>query len=116
MKIKKNTAVLVPVYALHRQKELFGEDAEDFNPDRFIGTEGKKLASDVRYQGFGGGPRSCLGKPLAIAEIKVTLAKILGSYELEDAALEEVKFKQGAHYLIKIENDVKIGFRKRPGF
>jgi len=44
---------------MHRRKDIWGEDALDFNPDRW---EGRK--SGWEFLPFNGGPRICLGRKL----------------------------------------------------
>lgn len=48
-----------PVYYMHRRKDIYGQDAMEFRPERW---EGPKLA-DIgwAYLPFHGGPRLCLG-------------------------------------------------------
>jgi len=46
-------------YYMHRRKDLYGEDAMEFRPERW---EGPKLANiGYGYVPFHGGPRVCLG-------------------------------------------------------
>lgn len=46
-------------YYMHRRKDLFGQDAMDFRPDRWEGSELANIGS--AYIPFHGGPRLCLG-------------------------------------------------------
>ena len=48
------------VYALHRRKDVYGEDADQFRPDRWEGDALKDVG--WAYLPFNGGPRLCLGR------------------------------------------------------
>ena len=45
---------------VHYDKQIFGQDADDFNPDRWI--EGDGVLMDKTIVQFGAGPRTCIGK------------------------------------------------------
>ena len=55
--IGKGQIVNFCVYAMHRRKDLWGEDADEFRPDRW---DGRKIGWD--FLPFSGGPRICLGR------------------------------------------------------
>jgi hypothetical protein len=63
------------VYHMHRRKDLHGEDANTFRPERW---EQSQLA-DVKmgYLPFNTGPRTCLGKDLALMELCTKTASLL---------------------------------------
>lgn len=65
------------MYSLHRRKEVYGEDADEFNPDRWRGL--KLNAWD--YLPFNGGPRICLGQQYALIEASFTLISILQRFQ-----------------------------------
>ncbi|KAG8922474.1 hypothetical protein FRC00_007416 [Tulasnella sp. 408] len=50
--------------SIQRRKDLWGDDAEEFNPERWIDPErARKIASDpFMFLPFNGGPRICLGQ------------------------------------------------------
>ena len=53
------------VYAMHRRKDLYGEDADEFKPERWLDRDGKKgLRPGWEYLPFNGGPRICIGRKL----------------------------------------------------
>jgi fatty acid omega-hydroxylase len=66
-------------YAMGRSKKLWGEDAELFRPERWIGAE---VPSAFKYTVFNAGPRECLGKRLAWVEMKAVLVGILRTVKL----------------------------------
>ncbi|KAL9057641.1 MAG: hypothetical protein Q9206_002268 [Seirophora lacunosa] len=62
MFVSKGTIVSYAVHAMHHRKELFGEDADEFRPERWLDEEGKKgLRVGWEYLPFNGGPRICIG-------------------------------------------------------
>ena len=61
--VPKGTMVNWNLWAMHRRKDLFGEDAEEFKPERWLDREGKQgLRVAWEYLPFNGGPRMCLGR------------------------------------------------------
>ncbi|BFZ16365.1 hypothetical protein BsWGS_19404 [Bradybaena similaris] len=73
--IPKNMAVSFPVYALHRDPEIWSEP-EKFQPERFS-AENKDCHHPYAYLPFGNGPRNCVGMRLALMELKIALTYIL---------------------------------------
>lgn len=61
--VKKGQLVMFVLYAMHRRKELYGEDADIFRPERWLDTEDQKgLRMGWDYLPFSGGPRVCIGR------------------------------------------------------
>ncbi|RBR24878.1 uncharacterized protein FIESC28_02296 [Fusarium coffeatum] len=61
--IPKGSMVNYTVYAMHRRKDLYGQDAEEFRPERW-----ESLRPSWFFLPFNGGPRICLGQQYAITE------------------------------------------------
>ncbi len=55
--VRKDEQVDYSVHVMHRRKDLWGQDAEEFKPERWVG---KKVGWE--YLPFNGGPRICLGR------------------------------------------------------
>ncbi|MFD3430219.1 cytochrome P450 [Nocardia fluminea] len=77
----KKDWVLVLLLAAHRDP-VWGPDADQFNPDRFLPDNIRGLPPRV-YKPFGTGPRACIGRQFAHHEIAVTLAAVLHQFDLE---------------------------------
>jgi len=71
-------------YAMGRDKNIWGDDALEFKPSRFLegGSRGKE-PSAFAYPVFNAGPRLCLGKPLALMEIKLITGLLLQAFDFE---------------------------------
>ena len=55
--VPKNTMVLGSIHALHHRADIWGEDTEVYNPERW---HERPLSSN--FVPFGGGPRKCIGR------------------------------------------------------
>jgi cytochrome P450 len=59
---------------VHRDKKIYGDDAEIFRPQRWLEDGGDRGRLFDKYNmAFGFGTRSCLGKDLAMMELLKTL-------------------------------------------
>ena len=80
------TVVGINPFVLHRDKRIFGEDAEEWNPDRWLSAEEKltkRMENNILT--FGAGKRSCLGKNIATLELHKIVPALLMRYEMEQA-------------------------------
>ncbi|KAF2186550.1 benzoate 4-monooxygenase cytochrome P450 [Zopfia rhizophila CBS 207.26] len=73
---------------------------EEFIPERWLGTD-KRFANDKReaLQPFSLGPRGCLGKNLAYAEIRLMLSKLLYHFDIELRPESATWTDQDVYYL-----------------
>merc|ERR1719188_1961307 len=67
--------IMYNIYAMGRDPSLWGKDADTFRPERWL--EMKEPPSSYTYVVFNAGPRECLGKRLALVEMKACLATLL---------------------------------------
>ncbi|MFI2510440.1 cytochrome P450 [Streptomyces sp. NPDC018972] len=73
------TLVLTPM--LHRDPEVWGEDAERFDPERFDAGAVRSRPPHV-FKPFGTGARACIGRQFALHEAVLVLGLLLRRYEL----------------------------------
>lgn len=71
--VPKGTLVAYNVYAMHRRTDIYGEDADDFRPERW---EDGRLLPRWGYLPFNGGPRICIGQRYALTEVAYTLVRM----------------------------------------
>jgi cytochrome P450 len=74
--LKKGEAVGYCIYAMHRRKDIYDEDALDFRPERW---EDGSLERDVGYGylPFNRGPRACLGQNFALLQADYNVLRLL---------------------------------------
>ena len=64
--IRKGYGIGFSPYHMHRSKEIYGEDANEFRPERWEGPELKNIG--FGFMPFHGGPRLCLGSKFNLTE------------------------------------------------
>jgi len=88
IKVYKGEQVAWSDWTMNRLKPVYGEDAEEYNPQRFLEVD---EAGSLRYvqpnqwkfHVFNGGARLCLGMNLAFFEAVAFSAAVLPRYEFE---------------------------------
>ncbi|MBL7976846.1 MAG: cytochrome P450 [Bacteroidetes Order II. Incertae sedis bacterium] len=80
--IPKKASIVITPYTLQRLPSYW-PDPEKFDPTRFL----NRNLPDVMgaYIPFGAGPHTCIGKRLALLEIKMIVARVIKAYRVEDA-------------------------------
>ncbi|KAI4180524.1 MAG: hypothetical protein L6R41_007191 [Letrouitia leprolyta] len=99
--IPKGTAIFISPWATNANKELWGEDAEVFNPERWMDEKGNGNNSggaDTNYSflTFLHGPRSCIGQGFARGELLCLVAAWVGCFETSfEVAGTKVEVRNG---------------------
>ncbi|KAK6122574.1 hypothetical protein DH2020_043683 [Rehmannia glutinosa] len=81
--IPKDTLITCPILLLNRSTKIWGEDAKEFNPERFAEGVVKATKGPTPYLPFGWGPRICIAQNFAILEIKLFLALLLLNFSFQ---------------------------------
>jgi cytochrome P450 len=74
--------------AMHRDKAIWGDDVDEFKPERFLANNADKVPADA-WRPFEKGPRNCIGQELALIEMKVILAMTVREFDFK-AAYDEL--------------------------
>lgn len=81
--VPKGTLIAIPLNVLHTDPAIFGADAHVFRPERWLERAEKGIRHKRELFVFSEGPRSCLGRAMAMAEIKALVISILQHFTLE---------------------------------
>nr|QNL13418.1 CYP72A730 [Camptotheca acuminata] len=81
--IPAGVQLMMPSILLHRDKEMWGDDATEFNPGRFAEGVSKAVKSPFFFIPFSRGPRICLGQNFALLQAKMALTMILQRFSFD---------------------------------
>lgn len=97
--VPKGTKIILCPGAVNSSKALWGPDALEFNPERWLApgqANSGGAPSNYAFLTFLHGPRSCIGQAFAKAEFAVLVAGLVGRFEMELADPEaELKIRTG---------------------
>lgn len=66
--LQENVEISANPFVIHRSQNVFGEDADAFNPDRWLDDPERVRTMKKYFFTFGYGSRRCIGKHLAVFE------------------------------------------------
>ncbi|TMW92745.1 hypothetical protein EJD97_012625 [Solanum chilense] len=81
--VKKGTRVTYHPYAMGRMEELWGCDALEFKPQRWLKDGVFVQENPFKYPVFQAGLRVCLGKEMALVEVKSVALSLLTRFHVE---------------------------------
>ena len=99
--VPKGTKIMLVPWAVNYSKELWGEDAAEFKPERWMAAgqaNAGGASSNYSFLTFLHGPRSCIGEKFARAELACLLAAFVGRFEFElknEQDKEHIEIKGG---------------------
>ncbi|EAU32038.1 conserved hypothetical protein [Aspergillus terreus NIH2624] len=79
--IPETARVGVNAAVVQFDKSIFGDDADTFNPSRWLGPDADNMSRYILQ--FGAGSRTCMGKHISMAEIYKIIPALLRSYHFE---------------------------------
>ncbi|XP_057752444.1 cytochrome P450 94C1-like [Arachis stenosperma] len=81
--VRRGSRVTYHPYAMGRMDTIWGPDSDQFRPERWLNTDGVFVQQcPFKYPVFQAGVRVCLGKDLALMEIKSIAAAMLRRFDV----------------------------------
>lgn len=112
IKLPKECSILIPVYSMHHDPELF-PDPESFKPERFSDEKVDSI-QPYTYLPFGAGPRNCIGMRLALQSVKLCLLHSVRSVRFVRTGKTKVPLSIKRGLGVLTAEDIIVGIRKRP--
>ncbi|KFK32856.1 hypothetical protein AALP_AA6G295800 [Arabis alpina] len=111
-KVDTNWKIVFAVYALGRMRAVWGEDASEFKPERWISENGGlKHEPSFKFFVFNSGPRNCLGKNLSFLQMKTVAIEIIQNYDIR--VVEGHKIEQVPSMVLHMKHGLKATVAKR---
>jgi len=106
--LPKGLQILISIYNLHRRKDIWGEDADKFDPDRFS-AENMADMHPFAYIPFSKGARNCIGWRYALFVLRIVLAGIVRNFRFEtDMKYEDIHFYENITIAYEVEPKLRI--------
>lgn len=77
--LHKDESIVVLLNSLHRDPKVYGEDADEFRPERMLDEHFNKLPKNS-WKPFGNGVRGCIGRPFAWQEALLMTALLIQNF------------------------------------
>jgi cytochrome P450 len=101
--VPKGTMVGYSPYVMHRLKDFYGPDADEYRPERW-----ETLRVGWEYLPFNGGPRICLGQQYALTEASYVTVRLVQEFSRMESRDPE-EWKEGFTLTMCSLNGVNVG-------
>lgn len=106
--VPRGAMVTMSAYRIQRDPKIWGDDAKEFNPQRFSEGVAKATKGNIAFFPFGWGPRICIGQNFALIEAKMAVSMVLQRFSFElspsythaPTTILTLQPQQGAHLII----------------
>nr|QWK52313.1 cytochrome P450 96A8-3 [Isatis tinctoria] len=111
-KVEANSTIMIFLYAMGRMRAVWGEDALEFKPERWVSATGElRHEPSYKFFSFNSGPRACLGKHTAMVQLKTVVVEILQDYDIE--VLEGQNIEPDPGLILHMRHGIKVTLNKR---
>ncbi|KAJ7143140.1 cytochrome P450 [Mycena crocata] len=82
--LPEGAAVLIPPYTMHRDPRYFSPDPDSFRPERWLDEieDPTFILNQDAFIPFSAGPANCIGRNLAMLEMRMVLAHVLRAFDI----------------------------------
>ncbi|KAF4976821.1 hypothetical protein FZEAL_6562 [Fusarium zealandicum] len=111
----EGTIVGINTWVAHRDRGVFGDDAEVFNPGRWLEEDSSKLSMMNRYfMPFGLGSRTCIGRHVSMLEMSKLIPRIVRDFDFGlDASLQSEEWHTQNYWFVKpLDFKVRVEMRQ----
>ncbi|KAI0192472.1 cytochrome P450 oxidoreductase [Astrocystis sublimbata] len=108
--IPENTHIGVNAWVMNKDKNIYGEDADTFRPERWIEADTKTVtAMKMNMMTFGAGSRNCIGRNLAMMQLTKIITELYRHYDIMLAHPEREWKVSGGWLTRQSDMDMIIG-------
>ncbi|KAJ7514498.1 hypothetical protein O6H91_23G046600 [Diphasiastrum complanatum] len=92
-RLKRGDSVAYVPYCMGRMEFIWGQDADQFRPERWLKDGTFQAVSPFKFTAFQAGPRICLGKDSAYLQMKMTAALLCRFFRFKLVPGHQVKYQ-----------------------
>ncbi|KAL6590961.1 hypothetical protein ACP70R_050143 [Stipagrostis hirtigluma subsp. patula] len=114
-KVHSGETILISIYAMGRMESVWGKDCHEYRPERWLSMDGAKLRSvpSHKFLAFNSGPRMCLGKDIAVTQMKTIVAAVVWNFDME--VLDGQSIEPKLSCILQMKNGLMVLVNKREG-
>ncbi|KAI8997284.1 cytochrome P450 [Pilobolus umbonatus] len=110
--LKKGDYVMWCPWAQGRSEAVWGPDAKEFKPERWITPTGElRRETQGQWPAFHGGPRVCLGQNLATLQALVVMIFIMKNYKMQLVPDQDITYQ--VSLTLPMKNGLKVMVERR---
>ncbi|KAH9885920.1 cytochrome P450 [Xylariomycetidae sp. FL2044] len=92
--VSTSDQIILLIKASHLDSAVYGEDAQEYKPERMLDENFNKLPKNA-WKPFGNGMRGCIGRPFAMQEATMMVAMLLQNFNfMKDDPSYQLALKQ----------------------
>ncbi|KAL6590963.1 hypothetical protein ACP70R_050145 [Stipagrostis hirtigluma subsp. patula] len=114
-RLDSGETILISIYAMGRMEAVWGKDCHEYRPERWLSEDGAKLryVPSHKFMAFNSGPRMCLGKDIAITQMKTIVAAVVWNFDME--VLDGQSMEPKLSCILQMKNGLTVMVHKREG-
>ncbi|XP_020183544.3 noroxomaritidine synthase 2-like [Aegilops tauschii subsp. strangulata] len=111
--VQAGDTIFISLHSMGRMEGLWGKDCLDYNPDRWLSDDGNNLkyVPSHKFLAFNSGSRMCLGKDIAIMQMKTVVATMLWNFDVQ--AVEGQSIQPKPSCILEMKNGLMVKLKKR---
>jgi cytochrome P450 len=111
--VRAGDTILISLHSMGRMEGLWGKDCHDYNPHRWLLEDGKNLryVPSHKFLAFNSGPRMCLGKDIAVMQMKTIVAAVVWNFDLEVVEGQHIQPKMSC--ILQMKKGLMVKLKKR---
>uniref|UniRef100_A0A453A6G9 Cytochrome P450 86A2 n=2 Tax=Aegilops tauschii TaxID=37682 RepID=A0A453A6G9_AEGTS len=112
-KVHAGDTILISILSTRRMKSVWGNDCLDYNPSRWLTEDGNNIryVPSHKFLAFNSGPRMCLGKNIAIMQMKTVIAAVLWNFDVQVVEGQSIQPKPSC--ILEMKNGLILKLKKR---
>ncbi|KAJ6008900.1 hypothetical protein N7522_003916 [Penicillium canescens] len=103
----------VNTWVIHRNKAVFGNDADSYRPERWMDNPASVSEMERNFLAFGSGSRTCIGKNISLVEIGKLIPELIRRFDFELVNPEAPVKTHNVWFVKQLDVQCRVQLRKK---